>query len=80
MYSTEEVKLTSVSAGDRHSLAMSEDTKAWGWGAAPQNGLKVKSSRPGVIEDLLGAKLLEVVAGGCHSAAVCERVRIDNVV
>ena len=67
-------KIIEVVAGDKHTLAIGEDSKLWGWGSSPQNGLRTNSCQPKVVEELVGAKIVAVAAGANHSAALCEKV------
>lgn len=79
-------KVTQVSAGVRHSLAMVEEgQRVFGWGDGEQFQLGKLASQiqaePTLIQDIphhASRRLLFVVAGGEHSAAIYGEVRHKN--
>ena len=70
----DDTRIVDVACGDSHTIALADDSKLWGWGSSPQNGLRCRSSFPQVIEELIGAKVLSIAVGANHSAAICEKV------
>lgn len=66
------IRIRCVSAGSRHSLALTEDGKvfSWGWGRVGQLGLGDfhSTSHPTVVPNL--SDIIEISAGGMHSACI----------
>lgn len=68
-------KIVSLSCGDRHSFAISEDGVVYGWGSNEfgQLGCMRKGDsilKPILIEGLIGLKVLQISSGDRHSVAV----------
>ena len=66
-------RVTAVSAGGYHSLAVTSDGRvlAWGWNAAGQlgDGSTTNKSGPGWVHLPAGTRVTAVAAGGYHSLA-----------
>jgi alpha-tubulin suppressor-like RCC1 family protein len=66
--------VTTISAGSRHSLALSSTgmVYSWGWGLLGQLGLGNTTSvdTPSLVESLAMHKCTTIAAGGMHSAAI----------
>lgn len=68
-------RILMLSCGDRHSFAVTEDGKVYGWGSNEfgQLGCGKKHDtilRPGIIEGLQGLKIIFISSGDRHSAAI----------
>lgn len=68
-------RVATLSCGDRHSFAVTDDGKVFGWGSNEfgQLGYGKKRDtilRPTVIEGLQGLKIVGISSGDRHSAAV----------
>ena len=64
-----------VACGGKHSLALGQDGRTWGWGCNSHKQVGVDSSgrcieRPRVINDLSSTRMVQLSAGGAHSAAL----------
>lgn len=64
-----------VACGGKHSLALSQDGRTWGWGCNSHKQVGLDSAgrlieRPRVINDLSSTRMVQLSAGGAHSAAV----------
>lgn len=71
------IRIKCVSAGSRHSLALTEDARvlSWGWGRVGQLGLGNfhSTSHPTIIPNL--KNIVVICAGGMHSACIDEENR-----
>ena len=68
-------RMLMLSCGDRHSFAVTEDGKVFGWGSNEfgQLGCGKKHDtvlRPCIIEGLQGLKIIHISSGDRHSAAI----------
>lgn len=68
-------RILMLSCGDRHSFAVTEDGKVYGWGSNEfgQLGCGKKHDtilRPCIIEGLQGLKIIYISSGDRHSAAI----------
>eukprot|EP01041_Mallomonas_annulata_P000499 gene499-947_t len=68
------VKINSISAGSRHTLALSDagEVFSWGWGRQGQLGLgqHINVTAPTKIETLFHCEMRWISAGGIHSACI----------
>ncbi len=66
------IKIISVSCGEAHTAALTEDGVLFTWGC-PQNGRlgrEGKHDRPGKVQSLSTVPILEVSCGGYHTVAL----------
>lgn len=70
-------KITSISTGHDHTLAISQtgDVYSWGYGGNGRlgHGSEEDVKKPKIIEALKGKGVVEVSGGGYHSAAVTSK-------
>eukprot|EP00966_Prymnesium_polylepis_P269424 6224544-Prymnesium_polylepis.1 len=64
-----------VACGGKHTLALGEGGRAWGWGCNTHGQVGVDTAgrlvdRPRAISDLAHERLLQLSCGGAHSAAI----------
>ena len=80
-------QITAVSAGLRHSLAITGDGKVWSWGSGkrgqlgrtPAHGSLAESSdKPEMVDMPDGVRCTKVAAGAYHSAALSGKDKILN--
>ena len=66
----------SVSCGDKHTLAITDEGQLWSWGTGLQLGLSrnVCISRPEIVQFLQGRRVLMVDSGAEHSIAIVEKI------
>ena len=68
------IKKVAVNSGGKHCLALSVDGEVFSWGEGDDgklgHGTRSPCDRPRVIEALRGKEVVDVSAGGAHSACV----------
>uniref|UniRef100_A0AAY4E4M2 E3 ubiquitin-protein ligase HERC2 n=1 Tax=Denticeps clupeoides TaxID=299321 RepID=A0AAY4E4M2_9TELE len=68
------IKKVAVNSGGKHCLALSSEGEVYSWGEAEDgklgHGNRSPCDRPRVIESLRGVEVVDVAAGGAHSACV----------
>ncbi|KAG3262427.1 HECT and RLD domain containing E3 ubiquitin protein ligase 2, transcript variant X1 [Ictidomys tridecemlineatus] len=68
------IKKVAVNSGGKHCLALSSEGEVYSWGEAEDgklgHGNRSPCDRPRVIESLRGIEVVDVAAGGAHSACV----------
>ncbi|KAF4026258.1 hypothetical protein G4228_018565 [Cervus hanglu yarkandensis] len=68
------IKKVAVNSGGKHCLALSSEGEVYSWGEAEDgklgHGNRSPCDRPRVIESLRGTEVVDVAAGGAHSACV----------
>ncbi|KAL4692525.1 hypothetical protein H8959_016335 [Pygathrix nigripes] len=68
------IKKVAVNSGGKHCLALSSEAEVYSWGEAEDGKLghsnRSPCDRPRVIEALRGIEVVDVAAGGAHSACV----------
>ncbi|ELV11273.1 E3 ubiquitin-protein ligase HERC2 [Tupaia chinensis] len=68
------IKKVAVNSGGKHCLALSSEGEVYSWGEAEDgklgHGSRSPCDRPRVIESLRGIEVVDVAAGGAHSACV----------
>ncbi|XP_041055229.1 E3 ubiquitin-protein ligase HERC2 isoform X4 [Carcharodon carcharias] len=68
------VKKVAVNSGGKHCLALSSEGEVYSWGEAEDgklgHGNRSPCDRPRVIESLRGIEVIDVAAGGAHSACI----------
>lgn len=71
------IKKLSVNSGGKHCLALTSDGDVFSWGEGEDgklgHGTKTCCDRPRVIETLRGKDIVDVAAGGAHSACISAR-------
>ncbi|XP_048453850.1 E3 ubiquitin-protein ligase HERC2 [Rhincodon typus] len=68
------VKKVAVNSGGKHCLALSSEGEVYSWGEAEDgklgHGNRSPCDRPRVVESLRGIEVIDVAAGGAHSACI----------
>ncbi|XP_077153037.1 E3 ubiquitin-protein ligase HERC2 isoform X1 [Ranitomeya variabilis] len=68
------VKKVAVNSGGKHCLALSSEGEVYSWGEAEDgklgHGNRSPCDRPRVIESLRGTEVIDIAAGGAHSACI----------
>ncbi|XP_038616113.1 E3 ubiquitin-protein ligase HERC2 [Tachyglossus aculeatus] len=68
------VKKVAVNSGGKHCLALSSEGEVYSWGEAEDgklgHGNRSPCDRPRVIESLRGIEVVDIAAGGAHSACI----------
>ncbi|KAL8607282.1 hypothetical protein ACOMHN_047613 [Nucella lapillus] len=68
------VKKVAVNSGGKHCLALSAEGEVYSWGEGEDgklgHGNKSPCDRPRVVESLRGREVVDVAAGGAHSACI----------
>ncbi|XP_064637694.1 E3 ubiquitin-protein ligase HERC2-like isoform X2 [Lineus longissimus] len=68
------IKKVAVNSGGKHCLALSAEGEVYSWGEAEDgklgHGNRSPCDRPRVIEGLQGKDVVDIAAGGAHSAAL----------
>ncbi|XP_041128227.1 E3 ubiquitin-protein ligase HERC2-like isoform X2 [Polyodon spathula] len=68
------IKKVAVNSGGKHCLALSSEGEVYSWGEAEDgklgHGNRSPCDRPRVIESMRGIEVIDVAAGGAHSACV----------
>ena len=68
------IRKVAVNSGGKHCLALSTDGEVFSWGEGEDgklgHGNRTGCDRPRVIETLRGAEVVEIAAGGAHSACI----------
>ncbi|XP_077975128.1 E3 ubiquitin-protein ligase HERC2-like isoform X2 [Styela clava] len=70
----------SVNSGGKHILALSSDGEVYSWGEGGDgklgHGSRTSHDRPRIIESLRGVEVVDISAGGSHSAAISSRGKL----
>ncbi|XP_077983839.1 E3 ubiquitin-protein ligase HERC2-like [Glandiceps talaboti] len=68
------IKKVAVNSGGKHCLALSQEGEVYTWGEAEDgklgHGIRTQCDRPRVLESLRGKEVVDVAAGGAHSACI----------
>ncbi|XP_060089857.1 E3 ubiquitin-protein ligase HERC2 isoform X3 [Heteronotia binoei] len=68
------IKKVAVNSGGKHCLALSSEGEVYSWGEAEDgklgHGNRSPCDRPRVIESLRGIEIVDIAAGGAHSACI----------
>ncbi|XP_054256539.1 E3 ubiquitin-protein ligase HERC2 isoform X5 [Indicator indicator] len=68
------IKKVAVNSGGKHCLALSSEGEVYSWGEAEDgklgHGNRSPCDRPRVIESLRGIEVVDIAAGGAHSACI----------
>ncbi|MEE6507644.1 hypothetical protein FKM82_027611 [Ascaphus truei] len=68
------IKKVAVNSGGKHCLALSSEGEVYSWGEAEDgklgHGNRSPCDRPRVIESLRGVEVIDIAAGGAHSACI----------
>ncbi|MGH0166749.1 UNVERIFIED_CONTAM: hypothetical protein FKN15_006610 [Acipenser sinensis] len=68
------IKKVAVNSGGKHCLALSSEGEVYSWGEAEDgklgHGNRSPCDRPRVIESMRGIEVIDVAAGGAHSACI----------
>ncbi|XP_024133924.1 E3 ubiquitin-protein ligase HERC2 isoform X4 [Oryzias melastigma] len=68
------IKKVAVNSGGKHCLALSSEGEVYSWGEAEDgklgHGNRSPCDRPRVIESLRGVEVVDIAAGGAHSACI----------
>ncbi|XP_045543165.1 E3 ubiquitin-protein ligase HERC2 isoform X2 [Salmo salar] len=68
------IRKVAVNSGGKHCLALSSEGEVYSWGEAEDgklgHGNRSPCDRPRVIESLRGVEVVDVAAGGAHSACI----------
>ncbi|KAI8508669.1 E3 ubiquitin-protein ligase herc2, partial [Branchiostoma belcheri] len=68
------IKKVAVNSGGKHCLALSSEGEVFSWGEAEDgklgHGNRNSCDRPRVIESLRGKEVVDIAAGGAHSACI----------
>ncbi|XP_074649618.1 E3 ubiquitin-protein ligase HERC2-like [Tubulanus polymorphus] len=68
------IKKVAVNSGGKHCLALSAEGEVYSWGEAEDgklgHGSRSPCDRPRVIDTLRGKDVMDIAAGGAHSAAI----------
>uniref|UniRef100_A0A8C0VK07 E3 ubiquitin-protein ligase HERC2 n=1 Tax=Cyanistes caeruleus TaxID=156563 RepID=A0A8C0VK07_CYACU len=68
------IKKVAVNSGGKHCLALSFEGEVYSWGEAEDgklgHGNRSPCDRPRVIESLRGIEVVDIAAGGAHSACI----------
>uniref|UniRef100_A0A3B3D0M2 E3 ubiquitin-protein ligase HERC2 n=1 Tax=Oryzias melastigma TaxID=30732 RepID=A0A3B3D0M2_ORYME len=67
------IKKVAVNSGGKHCLALSSEGEVYSWGEAEDGKLghgNRPCDRPRVIESLRGVEVVDIAAGGAHSACI----------
>ncbi|OCT92505.1 hypothetical protein XELAEV_18015562mg [Xenopus laevis] len=68
------IKKVTVNSGGKHCLALSSEGEVYSWGEAEDgklgHGNRSPCDRPRVIESLRGTEVVDIAAGGAHSACI----------
>ncbi|XP_076870833.1 LOW QUALITY PROTEIN: E3 ubiquitin-protein ligase HERC2 [Brachyhypopomus gauderio] len=68
------IRKVAVNSGGKHCLALSSEGEVYSWGEAEDgklgHGNRSPCDRPRVIESLRGVEVVDIAAGGAHSACV----------
>uniref|UniRef100_A0A1A8PRE6 E3 ubiquitin-protein ligase HERC2 n=3 Tax=Nothobranchius rachovii TaxID=451742 RepID=A0A1A8PRE6_9TELE len=68
------IRKVAVNSGGKHCLALSSEGEVYSWGEAEDgklgHGNRSPCDRPRVIESLRGVEVVDIAAGGAHSACI----------
>uniref|UniRef100_A0A672Q5U6 E3 ubiquitin-protein ligase HERC2 n=1 Tax=Sinocyclocheilus grahami TaxID=75366 RepID=A0A672Q5U6_SINGR len=68
------IRKVAVNSGGKHCLALSSEGELYSWGEAEDgklgHGNRSPCDRPRVIESLRGVEVVDIAAGGAHSACI----------
>ncbi|XP_077868707.1 E3 ubiquitin-protein ligase HERC2-like [Saccoglossus kowalevskii] len=68
------IKKVAVNSGGKHCLALSHEGEVYTWGEAEDgklgHGIRSHCDRPLVLDSLRGKEVVDVAAGGAHSACI----------
>lgn len=68
------IRKVAVNSGGKHCLALSAEGEVYSWGEAEDgklgHGNRSPCDRPRVIESLRGVEVVDIAAGGAHSACI----------
>ncbi|XP_037554244.1 E3 ubiquitin-protein ligase HERC2 [Nematolebias whitei] len=68
------IRKVAVNSGGKHCLALSSEGEVYSWGEAEDgklgHGNRSPCDRPRVIESLRGIEVVDIAAGGAHSACI----------
>ncbi|MEQ2205530.1 hypothetical protein XENOCAPTIV_001890 [Xenoophorus captivus] len=68
------IRKVAVNSGGKHCLALSSEGEVYSWGEAEDgklgHGTRSPCDRPRVIESLRGVEVVDIAAGGAHSACI----------
>ncbi|KAM4682548.1 E3 ubiquitin-protein ligase HERC2 isoform 7-T7 [Amazona ochrocephala] len=68
------IKKVAVNSGGKHCLALSSEGEVYSWGEAEDgklgHGNRSPCDRPRVVESLRGIEVVDIAAGGAHSACI----------
>ncbi|XP_066478199.1 E3 ubiquitin-protein ligase HERC2 isoform X5 [Tiliqua scincoides] len=68
------IKKVAVNSGGKHCLSLSSEGEVYSWGEAEDgklgHGNRSPCDRPRVIESLRGIEVVDIAAGGAHSACI----------
>ncbi|XP_061744248.1 E3 ubiquitin-protein ligase HERC2 isoform X2 [Nerophis ophidion] len=68
------IRKVAVNSGGKHCLALSSEGEVYSWGEAEDgklgHGNRSPCDRPRVIESLRGLEVVDIAAGGAHSACI----------
>ncbi|GAB1604494.1 E3 ubiquitin-protein ligase HERC2-like [Argonauta hians] len=68
------IKKLAVNSGGKHCLALSAEGEVYTWGEGEDgklgHGIKIPCDRPRMIETLRGKEVIDIAAGGAHSACI----------
>ena len=68
------IKKLAINSGGKHCLALSSEGEVFSWGEGEDgklgHGNRTGCDRPRVIETLRGTEVVEIAAGGAHSACI----------
>ncbi len=77
MYLKEQPLITSIAAGGRHSLVVTNRGRlfSFGYGTNGQLGHRNTSnySKPKLVQDLIGKNVIQIAAGWAHSVIMTDR-------
>ncbi|XP_052829652.1 E3 ubiquitin-protein ligase HERC2 isoform X3 [Octopus bimaculoides] len=68
------IKKLAVNSGGKHCLALSAEGEVFTWGEGEDgklgHGIKIPCDRPRMVEALRGKEVIDIAAGGAHSACI----------
>lgn len=76
----ETVQVRKVAGGKNHTVVLSTENEVWAWGSGTALGVEgvTSSSKPILVDGLIGRNVLDVVCGELYTVALVEKSVLDE--